>query len=436
MCLACEEQEYFFRIWCADLARGEMPPGMTAEDLKRWVCRRRRPLTVRRRAAACRESGSQPPAHLSATVRTRMTELTSLTLADARERLRKTRILRDRAGRRASRGHREGARAQRLCAGDAGSGARNGEAQADARLERGRARPARRHRARHQGSVRTKGVRTTACSHILDNFVPTYEFDGHRQALARRRGDARQAQQRRVRHGLVERDVVLRPGDLAVAAQGRRTRRSFPAARRAARPRRWRRGLCLGATGTDTGGSIRQPAAFTGIVGIKPTYGRCSRWGIVAYRLLARSGRAVRAHRARHRDPAALDGGTRPQGHDLGRSSGAGLRSRARQIGQGHEDRHPEGIPRRRHGGRDRRSCGSRGRNGSRPPAPRWSRCRCRTPNMRCRPITSSRRRRRRPISRATTACATACACPAATSPTCTRRRAPRASARRCAGAS
>src|SRR5438128_8906468 len=126
----------------------------------------------------------------------------------------------------------------------------------------------------------TKGVRTTACSKILENFVPPYESTVTSQLwrdgavlLGKLNNDefAMGSSNETSCFGPVvnpwrHRDAKLVPGGSsggsasAVAAS-----------------------LCMGATATDTGGSIRQPAAFTATVGIKPTYGRCSRWGIVAF---------------------------------------------------------------------------------------------------------------------------------------------------------
>jgi aspartyl-tRNA(Asn)/glutamyl-tRNA(Gln) amidotransferase subunit A len=128
----------------------------------------------------------------------------------------------------------------------------------------------------------TDGIRTTACSKILENFVPNYEStvtanlwrDGA-VLLGKTNMDefAMGSSNETSCFGAVT-NPWRRKGSNAALVPGGSSGGSAAAV--AAQ-------LCLAATGTDTGGSIRQPAAFTGTVGIKPTYGRCSRWGIIAF---------------------------------------------------------------------------------------------------------------------------------------------------------
>jgi aspartyl-tRNA(Asn)/glutamyl-tRNA(Gln) amidotransferase subunit A len=128
----------------------------------------------------------------------------------------------------------------------------------------------------------TEGVRTTACSHILKDFTPTYEStvsanlwrDGA-VMLGKLNNDefAMGSSNETSCFGPVVNPWRRKGANVQLVPGGSS---GGSAAAVAAH-------LCLGATATDTGGSIRQPAAFTGTVGIKPTYGRCSRWGIVAF---------------------------------------------------------------------------------------------------------------------------------------------------------
>jgi len=129
----------------------------------------------------------------------------------------------------------------------------------------------------------TRGVQTSAASHILEGFKPEYEstvsqklWDAGASMLGKLNLDqfAMGSSNETSYFGNVINPWRRNDGGNAAMAPGGSSGGSSAAV--AAR-------LCPAATGTDTGGSIRQPAAFTGITGIKPTYGRCSRWGIVAF---------------------------------------------------------------------------------------------------------------------------------------------------------
>jgi len=155
-------------------------------------------------------------------------------------------------------------------------------AASDARIAKGEARPLEGLPLAIKDLFCTKGVKTTAGSNILNNFIPPYE-----STVTQNLWDAGA--------------VMLGKTNMDEFAMGSSNETSFykpvlspwraknsnaalvPGGSSGGSASSVAANLCLGATGTDTGGSIRQPAAVTGTVGLKPTYGRCSRWGTVAF---------------------------------------------------------------------------------------------------------------------------------------------------------
>ncbi len=125
----------------------------------------------------------------------------------------------------------------------------------------------------------TKGIRTTACSHILDGFVPEYESTVTQKLLDAGASFLGKLNMDEFAMGGSNETSYYGPAvnpwskDKALVAGGSSGGSAVAVAAN----------ICAAATGTDTGGSIRQPSAFCGVTGIKPTYGRCSRYGIMAF---------------------------------------------------------------------------------------------------------------------------------------------------------
>ena len=128
----------------------------------------------------------------------------------------------------------------------------------------------------------TEGVQTTAASHILEGFKPQYE-----STVSQKLRDAGSVMLGKLNldefaMGSSNMTSYFGPVKSPWKAKGR-TDDLVPGGSSGGSATAVSACLAMGATGTDTGGSIRQPASFCGIVGVKPTYGRCSRWGVVAF---------------------------------------------------------------------------------------------------------------------------------------------------------
>ena len=210
-----------------------------------------------------------------------MTDPTSLTLADARDRLRK----RELSAVELAEAHLAAmAKARTLNAFvlETPDQALALGKQSDARLKAGDARPLEGIALGIKDLFATKDVRTTAGSRILDNFVPTYESTVSAQLWRDGAVMLGKLNNDEFAMGSSNETSFFGPVISPWRRKGANTP-LVPGGSSGGSAAAVAAGLCLGATGTDTGGSIRQPAAFTGIVGLKPTYGRCSRWGIVAF---------------------------------------------------------------------------------------------------------------------------------------------------------
>ncbi|MBN9007450.1 MAG: Asp-tRNA(Asn)/Glu-tRNA(Gln) amidotransferase subunit GatA [Rhizobiales bacterium] len=210
-----------------------------------------------------------------------MTDLTSLTLAEARDGLAKKSFtsldLTD-----AHLAAMEQARALNAYVLETPDQARKMARAADARIAKGESGPLNGLPLGIKDLFATEGTRTTACSRILGDFKPPYESTVTSQLW---RDGA-------VMLGKLNNDEFAMGSSNETSCFGpvvnpwRRASsdaKLVPGGSSGGSASAVAASLCLGATATDTGGSIRQPAAFTGTVGIKPTYGRCSRWGIVAF---------------------------------------------------------------------------------------------------------------------------------------------------------